>query len=156
LGKLKRLTLGVLSGPTRLGDLLASALAVPARDHGQLLGDLPVTEDLDRLLIVGDQALLDQGGLVNRRAVVELVEVRQVHDVETAFEVVVAEPALGDPAEQRRLAAFRAGLPVGAAAARRSALAAAAGRLAAPAAFAAPTALRPLVAGGLGGQFVDH
>ena len=62
LGELERFALEVLRGAAGLGDLLVGRLAVPAGDDRQLLGELAVAEDLDRLLVVGDQARFDQRG----------------------------------------------------------------------------------------------
>src|SRR6202008_4563024 len=130
--------------PAGLGDLLVSGFAIPARLHRELLLQLAVTQDLHRLLHVGDQTLLVQRRGVDRRSVVELVEVDQVHNMEAALEVLVREAALGETLVDFRLAAFVTSADVRADARARAFVSAAAG-LPATAALAATFALSSLV-----------
>src|SRR5262249_12237293 len=87
LGELDRFSLNVLRGSTWLDDLFVSALAVPRRDHGQLLREFTIAENLHRLLGVRDQAGFNQGGAIDGGAVIESRKLLEVHNVEAGLEV---------------------------------------------------------------------
>ena len=71
-----------------LGDFFGGLLGELAGDDGELLGELAVAEDLDRVAFIADEALGDQGGGIDRGAGVEvLFEVADVDDAEVLAEV---------------------------------------------------------------------
>lgn len=136
LGKLKRLAFGIMSRTAGFADCLVGRAAVPAGDDRQLLLQFAFAEDLYRLLEVGDQALVLERQGIDRRSLVENIQIGKIDDMESSLEIVVAETALGEAAEDGGLSAFMAALDVGADAGLGAFVAAAAG-LALAAGFAA-------------------
>src|ERR1043165_816748 len=99
----------LLAGTACRFDLFARAGGELRRLDGQFLGELAVAEDLDavgRLSL--DESRLAEGAFIDGHAVVETLEVRDVHDG-VLFLEDVGEAALRQTAMQRHLAAFEAG-----------------------------------------------
>src|SRR5258706_11609214 len=97
--------LNLLAGAACRFDLFAGRLGELGGVHGQLLGKLAVTEDLDAVVSPLDQAGLAKGPLVDGGPVVEALEVGEIHD-RVYFLEDVGEAALRQAAGQRHLAAF--------------------------------------------------
>src|SRR5436309_3777246 len=95
----------LLAGAPCRFDLLPGRRGELRRVHGELLGELAVAEDFDAVVLALDQAGLAQRRLVDGRAVVETLEVRDVHHGVLLLEDV-GEAALREAAVQRHLAAF--------------------------------------------------
>src|SRR5207247_4406486 len=95
----------LLAGAPCRFDLLPRRRGELHRMHGELLGELAVAEDLAAVVLALDQAGLAQRRLVDGRAVVETLEVRDVHHG-VLFLEDVREAALREAAVQRHLAAF--------------------------------------------------
>src|SRR3954454_16779181 len=72
--------LNLLAGAACLFNLFASGLGEFGRVHGQLLGELAVTENLDAVVAAFDETSLAKGSLINRGVVIETLEVEEVHD----------------------------------------------------------------------------
>src|SRR5258706_9258784 len=129
----------LLAGTARRFDLLPGRLGELHRMHGELLGQLAVSEDLDPVVPALDETGLAQRRLVDRGPVVEALQVGKVHDGVIFLEDVV-EATLREAAVQRHLAAFEAE-HARVAGARLLPLLAAAGRLAVARAWSATDAL---------------
>src|SRR5437588_1025393 len=95
----------LLAGAPCRFDLLPRRSGELRRVHGQLLGQLAVAENFDPVVLALDQAGLAQRRLVDGGAVVETLEVRDVHHG-VVFLENVREAALRQAAVQRHLAAF--------------------------------------------------
>src|SRR6267142_2395748 len=156
LGELEFFALEVLGRAAGVLDFFGGGFAVPAGDDVEFFGQVAIAEDFHGNFKVGDQAGFDEGVGIDGGAVFEAVELLDVDDVPVGFEVFVGEAARGQAAENRGLAAFVAGLPIGATAAGTGALTAAAGGFAEAGGFAAASASFILIAGDLGDDFVDH
>src|ERR1051325_6689019 len=92
-------------------DLFARAGGELRRLDRQLLGELAVAEDLDAVRRLAlDETRLAEGALLDGHAVVEPLEVRDVHDG-VLFLEDVRKAALRQTAMQRHLAAFEAEHP---------------------------------------------
>src|SRR5258706_15601664 len=97
--------LNLLAGTACRFDLFAGRFRELGGLHGQLLGELAVAEHLDAVVPTLDQTSLTKFGLINRGAVVEALEVGEVHDRVDLLEDV-GKSALGQAAMQRHLSAF--------------------------------------------------
>src|SRR6185437_5126674 len=155
LGEFEILALEILSGSTGLRDLFVSRSAVPAGNDSELLADRAVAKNLDGEIAVGNQALLLQAVEIDGCAIVEAIEIFDIHDVKAMSEIVVAEAALGEAAEDRRLAVLVAALDVFTGAGLGALVAAAAG-FSTSAGFAATFALRLLISGRARRDVVYH
>src|SRR3954468_8325860 len=97
--------LNLLAGAACRFNLFAGRFGELGGLHGQLLGELAVAEHLDAVVLALDETGLAKGRLIDRGAVVEALEVREVHDRVDLLEDV-GEAALRQTAVQRHLAAF--------------------------------------------------
>src|SRR5688572_31716714 len=120
--------LDLLHGPAGLLDDLPGRLGELRRGDVELLGELAVAEDLHAIVRALDQAGLTKHGLIDRGAVVEALQIGDVHDRVVGLEDI-GEAALRQTAMQRHLAAFKTALAAVAGAGLLSLLATA-GRLA--------------------------
>src|SRR4051812_30354646 len=151
-----------LTGAARRLDLLTSRLREAVGVHGQCLGELPATEDLDRDPLAGGQSDAAEGVEVDGRAVVEArLEVLEVDRLRVRPErlerhrhLLVRAAQLAHPHVDRVLAALEAG-PVLGAGAGAVAPVAAAGGLAVARAVAAADALAVLARAGRGLEVVQ-
>src|SRR4029079_5852217 len=130
---------GLLAGAPCRFDLLAGGRGELRGDDGELLGELAVAEDLDAVVAALHQTRFAKCRLVDRGAVVEAVDIRDVHGGVLLLEDV-GEAALRKTAVQRHLAALEAE-HAGVAGARLLPLLSAAGGLAVSRARAAADAL---------------
>src|SRR5688500_17435563 len=80
--------LSLLAGAAGGLDLLARRSRELRCGDGQLLRELAVAEDLDSVVLSLDQAFRAKRGLVDRGAVVEALQIRDVHDRVVALEDV--------------------------------------------------------------------
>src|SRR5258708_19166852 len=94
-----------LAGPTCRFDVLASGLGELRRVNGQLSGERAMAEDLDAIDLPFHQTNLAKARLVDRGAVVETLQVGEVHDRVFLLEDV-GEATLRQAPMQRHLTAF--------------------------------------------------
>src|SRR6185436_4255037 len=105
----------LLDRAARLGDLLLGALGERLGFDGQLLGQVPRSEDLHAVALAAHQARGLEGRAVDGRARRELLlELADVDDLVIGLEVRVVESELGEAAEHRHLSAFEVGAEAGA------------------------------------------
>src|SRR5436305_526120 len=99
--------LDLLAGAARRFDLLPCRRRELRGVHAELLGQLTVAEDLDAGGGALDQSRAAKRVLVDGGAVVEALQIGDVHD-SVLFLEDVRESALGQTAMQRHLSAFEA------------------------------------------------
>src|SRR6266849_5838694 len=99
--------LDLLAGTACRFDLLARRRRELRRLHVELLGQLAVAEDLDAVDGALDDARLAQNAFVDGGAVIEALQIADVHDG-VLFLEDVGESALRQTAVQRHLAALEA------------------------------------------------
>src|SRR5207245_2135568 len=102
--------LDLLAGASCRFNVLACRFREFVGVHGQLLGEFAVSEDFDTGFLTLDEARLAQRALIDGRAVIESLEIGDVHDREFFFEDI-REAALGKTTMQRHLPAFKSAHP---------------------------------------------